>query len=547
VACTVDACDEDADACTHGPDDALCDDGAWCNGAETCDPQDGCLAGTPPDCDDGVSCTIDACDEAADACTHGPDDALCDDGAWCNGAETCDPTGGCQAGQAPVCDDGVGCTDDACNEDTDSCDFAVNDGNCDNGLYCDGDEFCDPQLDCQDGPDPDCDDGVSCTVDACNEDTDSCDNTPDDGFCNDGQYCNGEETCDPLDDCQAGTPPVCDDGVGCTDDACNEDTDSCDFIPDDGNCDDGIACTEDVCDVLDDCQALPSDENCDDGVYCTVDTCDPSSLDADLDGCVISPDDGLCDDDPLRDRSICTLEACLPDDEDAAPSGCLFTLDPDASGDPICELEICRTPGFWGTHPGIVEQLLGSGITVCGIPVLDILVDSPNSAIEGLCTRPRGSMEIKAVRNLITTALNCIMINGDATCAGTTVGELFADLDSVCASGSRGGLNELSRKLDCWNNGGDLSLWDTYGCVTGFCDGIPDPDYFCSGDKNCGGDRGSCVPFPDSCHEQPLVNLALGWNFEPSGIWADPRPCRGARQQPKDSDCTPFTPEYCGD
>jgi hypothetical protein len=49
---------------------ALCDDGAWCNGAETCNATLGCQAGTPPDCSDADPCTIDACEEATDTCSH---------------------------------------------------------------------------------------------------------------------------------------------------------------------------------------------------------------------------------------------------------------------------------------------------------------------------------------------------------------------------------------------------------------------------------------------------------------------------------------------
>ncbi|MFQ5693187.1 MAG: pyridoxal phosphate-dependent aminotransferase, partial [Nitrospinota bacterium] len=37
-----------------------------------------------------------------------------------------------------------------------------------------------------------------------------------------GLFCDGSETCDPALDCQAGTPPTIDDGVGCTDDSCDE-------------------------------------------------------------------------------------------------------------------------------------------------------------------------------------------------------------------------------------------------------------------------------------------------------------------------------------
>jgi hypothetical protein len=63
----------------------------FCNGAEICDSATGtCQAGNPPDCDDGVVCTVDTCDEVNDICVNTPDDSACDDGDVCNGIETCD-------------------------------------------------------------------------------------------------------------------------------------------------------------------------------------------------------------------------------------------------------------------------------------------------------------------------------------------------------------------------------------------------------------------------------------------------------------------------
>jgi len=149
------------------------------------------------------------------------DNEDCDDGLYCNGEETC-VGGECQDGTDVDCNDSVPCTDDSCNEGTDSCDNIPNDGLCDNGQYCDGAETCHATLGCQDGTDVDCNDSVPCTDDSCNEGTDSCDNIPNDGLCDDGLYCNGVETCDALLDCQDGTYPCgpdawCDEGG----DACN--------------------------------------------------------------------------------------------------------------------------------------------------------------------------------------------------------------------------------------------------------------------------------------------------------------------------------------
>ena len=61
--------------------------------------------GTTRDIDDGVGCTDDSCDEAADVVVNAPNDASCDNGQFCDGAETCDPTLDCQEGTAPTVGD----------------------------------------------------------------------------------------------------------------------------------------------------------------------------------------------------------------------------------------------------------------------------------------------------------------------------------------------------------------------------------------------------------------------------------------------------------
>jgi hypothetical protein len=191
--------------------DADCDNGAWCDGAETCNAGT-CVNGSAPNCDDGVSCTNDSCNEGTDSCDNTVDDANCDNGAWCDGAETCSATLNCQAGTAPNCDDGVGCTADACNEGTDACDNTPDDGVCDNGAWCDGGETCDVALDCQAGTAPSCANG-------CDETGDVCFECSVDADCNDGIFCNGSESC-AAGSCAAGSDP-------CPGQSCDETGDVC--------------------------------------------------------------------------------------------------------------------------------------------------------------------------------------------------------------------------------------------------------------------------------------------------------------------------------
>ncbi|MFQ5463810.1 MAG: S8 family serine peptidase, partial [Phycisphaerae bacterium] len=100
--------------------DAACDNAVFCDGAEACDAFGICQAGTPPDCNDGVGCTDDACNEAAAACDHIANDANCDNGVFCDGAETCDAVLDCQLGTAPCVDSCQHCVEAA-----NSCDWCI--------------------------------------------------------------------------------------------------------------------------------------------------------------------------------------------------------------------------------------------------------------------------------------------------------------------------------------------------------------------------------------------------------------------------------------
>ncbi len=361
VDCTVDTCNLQTGRCEYAPDDSLCDDGLFCNGGETCDAELGCQPGVPIDCSlfniPGISTCFNSpddnpftfdfrpaftstCDEETDSCTIGdesishecsieecgsecesvldcpekctevshklytnvecsdcqceyfnykcvigkcgaecdsdddcscpqdkcvdadgdgflddyadyPDygrcgtsgeegclcqisteeggdceatiiyddgvhcgecksDADCDDGLFCNGQETC-VDGFCQAGQAVDCsylDDQ--CNVGFCDEENDKCikDSEPKEGQaCDDNLFCTINDICSNGV-CV-GEQRGCDDSISCTLDFCNEDLDTCEHDPQDSLCDDGLFCNGGETCDAELGCQPGVPIDC--------------------------------------------------------------------------------------------------------------------------------------------------------------------------------------------------------------------------------------------------------------------------------------------------------------------------------------------------
>jgi hypothetical protein len=100
-----------------------CDDGNFCNGPESCDVTTGlCRPGTPPSCDDGNPCTTDVCSNATNACIHplAPDGFPCGGSLFCVTGQTC-TSGTCGGGVPRDCDDGLSCTANACSEAQHAC------------------------------------------------------------------------------------------------------------------------------------------------------------------------------------------------------------------------------------------------------------------------------------------------------------------------------------------------------------------------------------------------------------------------------------------
>jgi hypothetical protein len=275
-----------------------------------------CTPGDPSSCDDGIDCTIDGCKEenGKTECAHVPDDDLCKK----EEGEICDPKKGCvPGGEVPV----------DCKKDSD----------CDNGIFCDGDEKC-VDGECKEGGGRDCSDNIDCTIDDCVGQEKKCIHTPDHTICSDGQICDLkkgciEKPCETNEDCDNGL--YCDGKEICgTNKKCKPgERIKCP--------DDGINCTLEYCDEDEDekkCKTSVEDVRCRHTHECVQGKCIP-----DKGGCVYTPDDEKCQNGDLCDgKEICDIEqGCIPGEEvrcPPKPEECLVGACNPATGE--CEYEI---------------------------------------------------------------------------------------------------------------------------------------------------------------------------------------------------------------
>ncbi len=269
-------CDEATGECVEIPvgctTDEECIDDDLCNGAETCDVATGeCVDGTAVECEEGFEC-----DEATGECVEIPvectTDEECADDDLCNGAETCGDDGFCADGTPVDCDDGFEC-DPATGECTEIVEpttemeevnpdvpfdaltegegvelvapsppvpAQADEASCDCTWTSDGAGTFDPNPGCTTTYTPGDDDTqisveVDCTFPsgpASETFTQDVAVTPviecsTNGDCDDGLFCNGEETCIDID--PVTLIGICTNGVNpcAEDETCDEDTDEC--------------------------------------------------------------------------------------------------------------------------------------------------------------------------------------------------------------------------------------------------------------------------------------------------------------------------------
>ncbi len=292
-ACTIDTCDASL-TCQYAPNDgAACDDGDVCTVSDMCIA--GACAGVAMNCDDGIACTVDVCEFGT--CINDPSGCGCQDATDCNDGiactiDTCEfglcfhDSSGCNCVVDADCTDNNDCTIDTCDASL-TCQNVPTDGAvCDDGDVCTVSDLCIAGV-CAGEP-MNCDDGIACTVDSCVA-----------GTC----------IIDPA-GCECMSGAECNDGNACTIDTCDA-TFTCQFTPADGSaCTDGNACT--VGDTCSGGVCGGSPTVCDDGLDCTDDACDPPTgacaFTIFANTCVI---DGSCQESGGQNPAN-SCEVCLP-------------------------------------------------------------------------------------------------------------------------------------------------------------------------------------------------------------------------------------------
>ena len=299
----------------------------------------------------------------------------------------------------------------------------IEDSECDDGVFCNGNELCRPFAEghddhgCLPGDPPSCKNGK-----ICREDLDKCarELCKQDADCDDGRFCNGVETCDPLGEigsesgCRRGSSP-CGAHERCSEpkDQCRFDCADKDF---DGDGVDAAQCGGTDCDDLDPvrspaareiCDAENKDEDCDPTTFGTKDVDGDGSI---AEACCNGQSNGelLCGtdcDDSAPGVSREATELCNEQDDDCdgrIDEGAAVRLFRDEDGDLHGNLEGDAVLGCPGdprtarlkndcddTNPAIQpgSQLCDADgkVQICD-PVIDSKGNVESVYQEGFCT-----------------------------------------------------------------------------------------------------------------------------------------------------------------
>ncbi len=554
VACTVDKCVNGV--CQNVADNSRCSNGNWCDGTETCNAITGCQPGTPP-CDDNIACTTDNCDPDAQTCSHTANNAACSNGLFCDGVETCSLTLGCQPGTPPNCNDNVTCTVDSCDEQNDICLHTPNAASCADTNVC-TDDVCSPTGCLHPFNTASCNDGLNCTInDTCANGTCSgapktcpagqtCD--PADGVCktclNDGQ-CNDSNPC-TNDTCNAGScvytnnTATCNDGLFCTltdtcsggscvgsgnrcpGQLCDETTDACVECLTAADCQDNNVCTNNVCNNGV-CQFPNNSVVCDDGLFCTVsDTCAGGSCNGvprdcsaqngqcttgvcneNTDACVAQPkpNNSPCDDGLFCTvNDSCTGGSCAgsPRDCSAQNGQCTTGVCDETSDACVGQAKPINTPCDDGLFCTQNDKCNATGSCILSTPRDCSSLDT--ECAEGVCNETSDTCVAQNLPNG-TGCDDGLLCTADDSCQNGVCGGDDPCPGQFCIEAT-GNCVECLSAADCHE---DANVCTTKVCSSGVCGFINntalcnDGD-FCTATDTC--QNGTCVGSGDPCPGQ---------------------------------------------
>ncbi|MFQ5463025.1 MAG: multicopper oxidase family protein, partial [Phycisphaerae bacterium] len=243
------------------------------------------------------------------------------------------------------------------------------DAHCDDGQFCNGFETCSAANTCVPGTPTNCEDLYACTVDYCDPlalgGAGACVHAPDSSLCDNGVFCDGREPCSFLFGCVAGDTP-CDPAL-----TCDETLGACTGCTSDTQCDNGDPCTADTCDAGV-CTSVPTYDpttQCctpgagtinpiDDGNPCTTDSCDAAT------GAVAHiPQAGLC-----AAGLGCRYIRVRPTTPSGTPVAILIAGNAGSGG--LCFEKYVQTDGSLGTAPAFQTPGQWGDVDAYGLEII---------------------------------------------------------------------------------------------------------------------------------------------------------------------------------
>jgi hypothetical protein len=329
--------------CGWDVDHALCDDEMLCT-SDVCEPNMGCVLTPQEGICEVIACHAATCfgqpqsgesvDELGCLYAAEPDGAVCDDGEPCTEGDGC-VDGVCEAGPQLDCSgQDSGCTIGICFPGTGICVGEVatanSNGSCSDGIGCYDAYLCNGSACVGSGTEADCDDGDGCTMDACSGDSCVHSNAAEGSPCDDLNPCTQTDRCQVDGSC-AGTES-CDDGDPCTMDTC----------------DSGAACIHTINPLCSCCSEQSDHALCAEGeTKAAVCAANPSCCEGAWGSeCVtLASEEGAC--------GVCGDDICDPGEPESCAEDCLFACDVDLDCDDwvACTRDTCEGVCAHDTEP----------------------------------------------------------------------------------------------------------------------------------------------------------------------------------------------------